>query len=432
MFDLTPKTVSEFVEWDDKVVGLGKRLRTTSAPRWIVQTRVEGKSRKRVLGDADAISLIDARLAAIKLLERIKANQPEEVADAPNPLATVEEFAERFLADCHSRWKPGTAKANRTTFDKRIIPVLGKLRVRDVTKADIIRWMDAWTGAPGTQNISLALVSGMMVHAEIIGIRPAGQNPCKGLRKREIGFKAHYLSQTEFKRLNKVLTAQEADYPVEVAFIRFLALTGCRKGEARGLRWEWLLGQAARLPDSKTGPRSVWIGVAAQKVINELPRTWPLVFSRDGSVLAEHNIQKLWDVVRQKSKLKGVRIHDLRHSFASIAVGRGESLRTVAGLLGHSEVQTTLGYAHLAEAPVKEATERVSSYIASQIKPHRPNARLRGAEKAIGKPSLPIPPAIKDFQRSGKTIKKYCEKHGLDPDMFLRDIKAWRRRGGKS
>ena len=99
MFDLTPQAVSEFVERDDEVIGLGKRLRSTSAPRWIVQTRVDGRSRKRVLGDADAISLIGARLAAIKLLEKIKANQPEEVADAPNPLATVEEFAVRFLAD---------------------------------------------------------------------------------------------------------------------------------------------------------------------------------------------------------------------------------------------------------------------------------------------------------------------------------------------
>ncbi len=81
--------------------------------------------------------------------------------------------------------------------------------------------------------------------------------------------------------------------------------------------------------------------------------------------------------VRKKARLNGLRIHELRHSFASIALGRGESMRTVAGLLGHSEVQTTLGYAHLVEAPVKEATERVSSYIASQIKPHRPNSQYR-------------------------------------------------------
>ena len=139
MFDLTPKSVSEFVEWDDKVIGLGKRLRTASAPRWIVQTRVDGKSRKRVLGDADAISLIDARLAAIKLLEKIRTERPEEKVDAPNPLATVEEFSERFLADCHSRWKPSTLKNNRATFAKRINPALGKLCVRDVVKEDIVR-----------------------------------------------------------------------------------------------------------------------------------------------------------------------------------------------------------------------------------------------------------------------------------------------------
>lgn len=431
MFDLTPKSVSEFVEWDDEVIGLGKRLRTASAPRWIIQTRVDGKSRKRVLGDADAISLIDARLAAIKLLEKIKTERPEEKVDAPNPLATVEEFSERFLADCHSRWKPNTLKNNRATFTKRINPTLGKLRVRDVVKEDIVRWMDAATGAPGTQNIALALVSGMMNHAEIIGIRPAGQNPCKGLRKREVGFQARYLSKAEFKRLNKALTASENEFPMEVALIRFLALTGCRKSEARGLRWEWLQGRAARLPDSKTGPRSVWIGEPAQRLLEGLPREHPLVFTRDGTLLHDHYLWVLWKRVRKQAKLMNLRIHDLRHSFASVAVGSGESMRTVAGLLGHSEVQTTLGYAHLAETPVKEATERVSGYIASQIKPHRPNAKPRVTDKKTGKQVIPVPPHIKAFQRSGKTIKTYCAKHGLDPDQLLQDIKAWRRTGGK-
>jgi integrase len=430
---------TEFVEWDDQVVGLGRRLRAATRPRWIVQTRVNGVSRKRVLGDAEAISLIDARLAAISLLKRIRADDPDETPDAPDPLATVEEFSAIYLADCKNRWKPSTQRRNASQFRRCIVPTFGAKRIRDLSKDDVQNWYHFAPGKPGTLNVDLALLSGMMRHAELLGIRPPGRNPCKGLRRRDGNFKARYLTAAEYKRLNKVLTALEAAFPIEVGLIRFLMLTGCRKGEAAGLRWEWIHEGAARLPDSKTGPRSIWIGAPAKRVLDQLPRTGPFVFTAFGdAALTNAHISGFWDEVRAKTKLGGLRIHDLRHSFASIAVGSGESMRSVAGLLGHTELQTTQGYAHLAEAPVMEATQRVGSLIAAQLGRARAPAKV-APKKLEHKPSkavkmtrenIPVPPEIRAFSRSGKTIATYCAKQGLDAKEFNLNLQAWRSAGG--
>ena len=168
---------TEFVEWDDQVVGLGRRLRAATRPRWIVQTRVNGVSRKRVLGDAEAISLIDARLAAISLLKRIRADDPDETPDAPDPLATVEEFSAIYLADCKNRWKPSTQRRNASQFRRCIVPTFGAKRIRDLSKDDVQNWYHFAPGKPGTLNVDLALLSGMMRHAELLGIRPPGRQP---------------------------------------------------------------------------------------------------------------------------------------------------------------------------------------------------------------------------------------------------------------
>lgn len=434
---------TEFVEWDDQVIGLGRRLRAATRPRWIVQTRVNGVSRKRVLGDAEAISLIDARLAAIALLERIRADDPDETADAPDPMATVEEFSAIYLADCKNRWKPSTQHRNAARFRLSIIPTFGAKRIRDLSKSDVETWYQSAPEKPGTLNVDLALLSGMMRHAELLGVRSPGRNPCKGLRRRDASFKARYLTTLECKRLNKVLTAQEGAFPVEVGLIRFLMLTGCRRGEAVGLRWEWIHEGAARLPDSKTGPRSIWIGAAAKRVLDQLPQIGPFVFAvSEGVVISRANVNGFWDAVRAKARLRGLRIHNLRHSFASIAVGSGESMRTVAGLLGHTELQTTQGYAHLAETPVMEATQRVGSLIAEQLgkawppakavpksSAKKPKLKSKRAAK-VQKEKILVPPEIRAFSRSGKTIATYCAKHGLDAEEFSLNLKAWRSAGG--
>jgi integrase len=207
-----------------------------------------------------------------------------------------------------------------------------------------------------------------MRHAEILGVRPPGSNPCQGLRRRKNSFKAHRLTPDDYRRLGGALRKFEKSEPVIVALVRFLALTGCRKSEARLLRWEMIDGCRAALPDSKTGPRAIWMGERARDIIAELPRTSPFVFSIGDTAVPEQRLDRNWRAIRSMAGMPALRLHDLRHGFASVAISSGESLRTVSGLLGHSDLQTTAGYAKFSEEPVRKAAERVADHLTKALR----------------------------------------------------------------
>ena len=200
-----------------------------------------------------------------------------------------------------------------------------------------------------------------------LGLRPEGSNPCRGLRRRKSGFKAHYLTDAEFAALGWALAKVEVEYPVAVAAVRFLLYTGARKSEALGLRWEHIHGDRAVLPDSKSGPRTIWLATPARAILAAQPRRngCPWVFASDDGMPI--SLLKPWQVIRRKAGLASLRLHDLRHSHAAAAVGTGEGLRIVAGLLGHADIETTFGYAHLAEEAVFAAANRVSRTLADAL-----------------------------------------------------------------
>ena len=181
-------------------------------------------------------------------------------------------------------------------------------------------------------------------------------NRCKGLRRRKTGFEAHYLTDDEFTALGRALDGAESDHPVAVAALRFMLYTGARKSEALRLKWEHVHGDRAVLPDSKTGPRTIWLASPARAVLAARPRCTDCP-----------SADKAWNVVRVAAGLPKLRIHDLRHSHAAVAVNGGEGLRVVAGLLGHTDITTTFGYAHLAEDSVFETANRVSGGLADML-----------------------------------------------------------------
>ena len=152
-----------------------------------------------------------------------------------------------------------------------------------------------------------------------------------------------------------------------LAALRFLLYTGARKSEALRLKWEHVHGDRAVLPDSKTGPRTLWLASPARAVLDARSRRndCPWVFAgSDGAPVA---LDKAWNAVRAAAGLPALRIHDLRHSLAAVSVNGGEGLRTVAGLLGHADIKTTFGYAHLAEGSVFDAANRVSRGLADML-----------------------------------------------------------------
>ena len=202
-----------------------------------------------------------------------------------------------------------------------------------------------------------------MKQAEVYGYRPQGSNPCVGIERYRRRGRERFLSPEEMCRLHAVLRRHETERPLEAGIIRLLLLTGCRKGEIFNLRWCDYRENKLFLRDSKTGPRTVWLSSAARAVLDRLPRrnSWvfPAKFAR-GSV---PTVDPFWHSVRAEAGLSDVRLHDLRHTYASIALKHGETVLTIGKLLGHKNPETTLKYTHLTDASVQEAADAMGPVL---------------------------------------------------------------------
>jgi integrase len=231
------------------------------------------------------------------------------------------------------------------------------------------------TGGPGVANKCLALLSKMFNMAEVWGLRPDGTNQCRHVKKYPRKAHERFLSEEELARLAGVLAETEAgeiESQFVIAAIRLLVFTGCRLGEIRDLRWENVKVDSAMLllADSKTGRKPVYLNAPALDVLTNLPRLegnpYVICGNMEGASLV--NMQKPWGRIRKKAGLTDVRIHDLRHSFASIAAEGGASLPIIGALLGHRQSATTARYAHLAADPLKSANKAVGKRIAAAMK----------------------------------------------------------------
>jgi integrase len=312
-----------------------------------------------------------------------------EVARGGDPGQSLADFAPRFLADCAHQWKPNTLAGHRRGLARQVLPVLGKISLAALSREDVLRWRAGEKASPGTVNRAMAVLSSMMRHAEVLGLRPAGQNPCQGLRRRKSGFAADYLDATGYATLGRALAKASPRLPLAVAFVRFVALTGCRKSEATGAAWHQLDGhqldgQRLALPDGKSGPKAIWLGAAAAQVLAALPREGAMIFGDDPLPLARQ-LRALWPELRKALRRPGFRLHDLRHSHASVAVNAGYSLQVIGGRLGHSDCDSTAGYAHLDLSRVAEASQRVGRHLGRAMKAAKPDLPKRKAALAKGR-----------------------------------------------
>ena len=275
------------------------------------------------------------------------------------------DYAPRFWADYFRHWKPSTRKGNRSRVFKDLPAIFGHLRVDAIRRSDVLKWRDSWASRSGAFNRTIPIMSMMMNYAEQLGLRPRGSNPCKGTPRYKRKLIDRFLSAREFYRLAGSLRAFEETDPVAVQAIRLLIYTGARYGEIVGLHWEWVQPPRLMLPDSKTGAKIVYLNRQAQAVLDAMPSRAEagLVFP---SVRGDKPIglSATWCRIRQHAALPDVRLHDLRHSFASIAITDGISLMVIGKLLGHALAETTERYAHLADEAIADAAKRVSGSLA--------------------------------------------------------------------
>lgn len=367
---------SDYFIWDDDLAGFGLRVLPSGRKGYIVQYRVGRRSRRISLGSSTVLTCEQARTRAIAALAAVRAgDDPAAKRDADRRAITVKELAERFDSEHVAvRVKDSTAKGYRRLLERTILPALGRLRVTEVTRADIAKLHHDQRHIPYEANRCLEVISKMFSLAEMWGLRPDGSNPRKHIKKYAEEKRERFLSPGELKRVGEVLREMETEsieLPSAIAAIRLLIFTGCRLGEIMTLKWSYLdIGaKALRLPDSKTGAKIVHLGQPAFEVLTKIDRIdqnpWIIVGMKPGARLTD--LQPFWQRVRARAGLKDARIHDLRHTFASTAVASGQGLPMIGKLLGHTQVQTTARYAHLAADPVKLAANHVSSEIAGML-----------------------------------------------------------------
>ena len=234
-----------------------------------------------------------------------------------------------------------------------------------MTRAIVLKWRDELGERPGTPNRTLPVLSVMMTTAETMGLRPRRSNPCRNVTRFPTETVERFLALDELSRLGAALGDVETQYPNNCAIIRLLLLTGARKAEIGSLQWSYLDGAIARLTESKTGPKTLYLGRAARDLLAPLPRAhdeWAFP-DKHGTGHAELK-WPLWTRIRAAAGLDEVRLHDLRHTFASHAAMNRVKLPTISKLLGHALLETTERYAHLSDTSVHEAAGRVSGHIA--------------------------------------------------------------------
>ena len=276
-----------------------------------------------------------------------------------------ETVAEEVFRRYARHWKPRTRAVNRSYLRSQILPWFRGRPVAAITRADVRRWFASLHGTPAAANRALPVLSVILRQAEIYGHRREDSNPCTGLRRYRTPGRQRFLTHEEIRRLGAALAAREAGAPLPVAAIRLLLLTGCRHGEIRTLRWQDYRERRLCLPDSKTGPRTVWLSSAARLVLDGLPRTsrWVFPASTGANCLSPETLYGCWRALRAAADLSGVRLHDLRHSFASFALQRGETVLIIGRLLGHRDPATTLKYLHFADDRAREAVETVGAVL---------------------------------------------------------------------
>lgn len=365
-----PRDADYFI-WDREIPGFGLRVLRTGKKSYLVQYRSGGRTRRVTLGRHGTLTPDEARAQARELLVAVaRGENPAEEIRLRRRAPTMAALCERFMTDyVAQRCKPSTAGEYQRSVDLFIKPAIGTHRVPDVTRPDIARLHHSLRHIPYQANRTLGVLSKMFNLAEVWGLRPDGSNPCRHVRKYREEKRERYLSPEELGRLGRVLDEIERDgseTPSAIAAIRLLIFTGCRLREIQTLKWSYVQGDYILLPDSKTGAKKVYLGPPALAVLSGIERLPDNEYVITGKQPRQHltDLQRPWRRIRARAGLEDVRIHDLRHSFASGAVAMGESLPMIGKLLGHSQVQTTARYAHLADDPVLAAAARVSSGLA--------------------------------------------------------------------
>ena len=363
------------VFWDRDLPGFGIRVYPSGRKFYLAQSRGPGGIRRASLGEHGDLTAEQARRRARAAIGRIKRGEDPVPGREPEAAPTVADLAERFMeAHASVNCNAHTRHSYRSALRNHILPALGPKAVSEVRRADAEALHYALRATPRQANRVLMVLSKMFSLAEDWGLAQAGGNPCRFVVRYREGMRERYLTEDEFRRVGQALCELERESPMRAraaAALRLLMLTGCRLTEILTLRWDDIdrTTREIRLRDAKTGARMVVLTPAALRVLTEMrriPRS-PWVFAGNAPDTHLVSLSKPWQRVRARAGIADVRIHDLRHSYASRALALGEGLTMIGRLLGHADPGSTARYAHLARDTERVAVARVGGSIAADI-----------------------------------------------------------------
>jgi integrase len=419
--------------YDTDLKGFGLKVMPSGVMTWIVEYRPgaggRGVSKRRMtLGKAGALTPDEARALAKDILVKVHAGQdPAALKVEAKAAKTVAELCELYLEEADqgniiSRHgapkKASTLVSDRGRIMRHIKPLLGKKLVRDVNRADIERFLRdvaggktaadvktkrhgraIVTGGKGTATRTVRLLGGIFSYAIRLGMR--SDNPAHGVAKYADNQGARFLSIAELERLGAALREAESTGiswqmkldeagakhlpkspqnrrttigPHAAAAIRLLILTGCRLREILDLKWQHVDQERGllHLPDSKTGAKTIVLAAPALAVLATMPRIegCDFVIAGDDVKKARSDLKRPWALVLRAADLQGVRIHDLRHTYASHGAAAGMGLTIVGRLLGHADVKTTNRYSHFEADPMRRAADAIGSTLAAALGSH--------------------------------------------------------------
>jgi integrase len=393
--------------WDDSLAGFGVAAFATGRKIYCVQYRQLGRTRRASIGEHGRLTPDEARSEAKKLLgDAARGLDPIATRKAARAVPLFREIADEFMrAHVAAKRKPRTYESYKTLLQLHILPAIGALRLTEIRRAHVSK-MHAGAAHPGAANRALTVVSSIWNWAaaehEELDLSP---NPVKGLKRNPEKSRERFLDNAELGRLGLALARAENEGlpysvdetkpgakhapkpenrlrsidPFAVAAIRLLLFTGGRLREILHAEWTFVdFGRGLlNLPDSKTGKKAIVLSAAALRVLAALPRIEgnPYIFPGAKEGLPRADLKLPWAAIVQTASLRGVRIHDLRHSFASIGAGRGLGLPIIGKLLGHATPEMTNRYSHLAEDPIRRAADQIGNALTAAMS-GRPSAAV--------------------------------------------------------
>lgn len=386
--------------WDTQLRGFGLKVTVAGTKTYVVQYRTSGgrhgKARRVTIGKHGSPWTAEAaRQEAQRILAlSAQGEDPAEKKRRPAKSLTISELCDLYLEEGIGSKKASTISTDRGRIERHIKPLLGKRKVSEIGSGDVAKFMHDVAqgktaldikvgpraraivrGGKGTATRTVGLLGGIFSYAVQVGFADA--NPVLGVKRYPDRKNERFLSLPEIAVVGRALESIEKTEgnKVAVAILRMLLLTGARRGEIENLKWSEvdLWTKCLRLEDSKTGQKIIHLNTTALALIDDLSKhRMPgatFVFASPSADRPYAGTSKVWQKIRSETEFADLRIHDLRHTFASLGILQGAPVAVVGKLLGHANVATTERYAHLTEDPVRLASNRIGDAIGEALKP---------------------------------------------------------------